>query len=77
MNDIVFRKQKKDVRLLTLIKFLKEKEVFDEIRSKRWETLRFLQNKLSQRLEQSIYWLAAALGVLENLTEDTNALCPY
>ena len=68
---------KKDVRLSALIKYLKEKEVFDEERAKRWEALRFLRNKASHRQDQSIYWPAAVLELLENITEDINALYPY
>jgi|SRR5208283_1016659 len=68
---------KKDMRLSALIQFLKEKKVFDEMASKRWEALRFLRNKASHRQDQSIYWPAAALGILENITEDINALYPY
>jgi len=68
---------KKDVRLSALIKYLEEKEVFDDEKTKRWEALRFLRNKTSHRQDQSIYWPAAVLELLENITEDINALCPY
>lgn len=36
-----------------------------------------LRNKASHRQNQSIYWPAVVLGLLETITEDINALCPY
>ncbi len=68
---------KKKPRFSDLIDFLVRKGVIDSHSAKRWDALRSLRNSASHLECQSIYFPGMAIGTMERLTEDINALCPF
>jgi hypothetical protein len=69
--------RKKKPGFSDLINFLVRKAVFDSSTAKRWDALRFLRNSASHLDRQSIYSPGMAIGTLERLADDINALCPF
>lgn len=69
--------RKKKPGFSDLIDFLVRKGVFDSHTAKRWDALRFLRNSASHLDRQSIYPPGMAIGTLERLADDINALCPF
>jgi hypothetical protein len=67
---------KKNPTFLSMIKFLKEKGVFDDEKEKRWEFFRGFRNIASHRRNQSIYPPSATIGALEMYAKEINSLFP-
>jgi hypothetical protein len=59
------------------IEALTQKGIIDELTSRRMHALRTLRNCASHPDRQSIFPPGSAIGTMERLAEDINALCPF
>ncbi|MFA4860985.1 hypothetical protein [Methanoregula sp.] len=64
----------KSERFSDLILFLKTNGFNDAEKIQRWDALRSIRNRASHRRNQSIYPPAWAIGILETITVEINAL---